>query len=524
MTQPSDMGLTPQQLLQMAQQYSAQDQAAPPQIDPAAGMAHSAPQQSPAQYFAAQPMSAPAAPAAPTRIPFPQGAASGASPAGGVANPSLALLPGGGARPAGWNPNDRKTDVTRAPYSPDTIGAKGDVLGSTAGQIGAQSDYDAVKAQATNQAAQTLGLFNEATSAQDRLRSQHQLNELHDYHRKIEGVVQDAAQDKVDPMKWFSKDMNTGQKIMFALGSALQGFGYGYTGRGVNPAENIARMSEQSVASQRAAHEGKLQTVQGMQSQYGRMKELFGDDESASKALQAAQLTAITGHLDSAIADQSTPYAGKLQAANIKLQLDQKRADLLAELDEHNVGKISTSTSDKYAPATAGGVGAVGVTVTLADGTRKVIPIDTAKELNLLSKDQLEAQKTAAETRKTIADADAAEAKAAGAKPGAATKQLAETAKNVESVAYDPMRYIQGTDAYKQHLQNEDYKAQLITAWHRANPGIRLTPEMIKEGLGAYMPADGDTASTIQQKLHLGLASIGGGQASVDAGSGAEEQ
>ena len=527
MTQPSDMGLTPQQLLQMAQQYSAQDQAAPPQIDPAAGMAHSAPQQSPAQYFAGQPIAAPAAPAAPTRIPFPQGAASGASPAGGATNPSLALMPGGGGHAAGWQPGERKTETTNSPYSEDTIGAKVDVLGSTAAQIGAQSAYDSENAAAAHQAAKVMGLYNEATSAGDQLRIHHTLSELKGYQRNIDNVIQDAAQDKIDPMKWFSKDMNTGQKIMFALGSALQGFGYGYTGRGVNPAENIARMSEQSVAAQRAAHEGKLQTVQGMQSQYGRMKELFGDDESASKALQAAQLTAITGHLDSAIADQTTPYAGKLQAANIKLQLDQKRAALLAELDDHKVGKVVTSTSDKYSPATAASNNyGVWNEVELPDGSkhRTFVPMATAKEAGLLPKDQLEAQKTAAETRKTIADADAAEAKAAGAKPGAAVKQLAETAKDVASTAYNPLRYVQGTDAYRQDLKNKDFASQLISVWHAQHPGIRITPEMKESVVGAYEPQPGDTSDTIQERVHLALKSLGGGQAAVDAGEGAEEQ
>ena len=449
MQQPQD---DPAALAALAQQFSSQDQASADAYA-ANGNAHSAPAPMPGVAPAYQgqalfPTAPQVAPAAPVRIPFPTGNAS--PTAGGVASPSLALIPGAG-RAVGWQPTDKKTDQTTAPYSPETIAAKADALGSQGDQLIAQNQYDAAKAAATQQAGKNLGLWNEATAAEDRLHSQHQLGELHDYNRKIQNVLDDAANDKVDPMKWFNGDMNTGQKILFSLGSMASGFGYGYSGRGINPAQVIQDRIAASVDAQKQAHANKIQLANGMQNQYGRLREMFGDDESASKALQAAQLTAVMGHLDNSINDAATPYAAKLNAANIKNQLLQERAKALTDIDEHNIGKIATSSAQKYTPATAAGAN-IGVTVTLADGTRKVVPIATAKELNLMPKDQLEALKTAAETRKTTAEAGVAEQKAGLAAHDPVEAGLKEFASKVRSTRMlpgvsNPLGKVSGTEA-----------------------------------------------------------------------------
>jgi len=467
----------------------------------------------------------PAPPAPKQGLAYPGQAGAGAPGANaGIVAPQLGLLPGGQAR--GWSPTTQSVEQRQAvQYSPEAMAATGEQFAAHAETAQAGLAGQAALGEQQNLIAKKMGLWDEATDAETRLRRQHDLNEAKAYHEKISTLMQDAAADKTDPMKWWKDDMTTGQKVLFALGSAIAGFGYGYSGRGINPAQVINDRIQASVAAQRDAHKNKLEGIESARTQFGQLHQIMGDSESAYLADVAAKRQSLIGYLQLRAQDETAPAAQRMNAANAAQGLADFQADTLRKLDETQAQSIMSKSESKFA---AGGPGKeqVGVAVTLRDGTTKVIPVDDAKKLGLMPGDQAAVRKDVAEATKAEADAAVAPAKAqadlARLKTTTGGSNLEQIAPNVHSTEWDVLgRNTQGTKSFDQDQTNQDWNARLVADYHATHPGLRLqSDELIERVLGPYMVDPGDSEQTVRRKVERYLST----RKDISPGEGATDE
>ena len=450
----------------------------------------------------------------------------GASPMGpadqGQPAPQLAMMPGtGGPRKAGFQPNERttKTSSKTSPYSDEADRSALESIGTQRDLSQAELEAGGAQGETQRQANKSIEAFDFGSNVSNDLRAQRQARDVHDYHAKIDGLLKDASNYHEDPMKWFH-DESSGGKIATVLGAIVSGFGFGYSGRGVNPVDVIENRIRHSVESQRNEHQGKIGEIGEAKGQLADLRQQFGDDQSAALASQAAKRQYIISHLQAVAGDASAPAMSRLAAAKANAGLQDYQRKTLEELDTRRLSTIEQTGSEKYQPAQAAGGGEVGVPVTLQDGRRVVISAQKAKELGLLPGNPLEQRKLSAETRKTEAEAATLESKVVGAK--APYKTLEDSIAKMKSVAWDPTRVFQASDAAKHARGLADVKVQMLGAWHSAHPGLRMTPEIMHALDEAYAPKMGDLQSTIEDNAKNFIQSLEGTHAGA-SGSGTEQ-
>lgn len=473
----------------------------------------------------APPAAAPAPAVAPVAAPPPAPKPSGpgiayptavpVASAPGSVSPQLALLPpGAGVRP-GWQPESRETTTTgkTSPYAAATDQALLGQMGARADLLGAQSDAASAQGGAAASVQRLTTLHDEIDAAGDRARQAHQVAELHDYHERLQGLIADANNTKINQNAWI-QDKTPVQQALTVLGLAISGFGYGYSGRGLNPAEYINNQVKASVDAQMQNLNNKRAAVTDARQNLLDLKAQFGSDDAAKLAAELQQRQFYIAHLNEQAADLSAPAMNRLRAKQYAADLSGLQAQGVGELDKLRTQDIATKGAEKYNAPGAGGPG-VGVSVTLADGSRRVLPLAMAKELGMLPADQLKTEETRANIAKTQAETKGAELKNASAGTGNAA--LNTLASGVASTAYDPTRVLDSSAAGQQATQNEAYNSALIATWHANHPGIRLSPELIPHVLGPALIQPGDTEAKVRQRKTLAPLLVGG-QSSTPTG------
>lgn len=433
---------------------------------------------------------------------------SGASsaPYSGAGAPQLGRLPAGG--PLHLQPTSEDTKITgkTGPYSGlaaesaiGALGARGELAEAQGEAAGAQGTAER---QRSDLAAQyEAGL---AERHANRLRDAN--THLTDYHTKIDRVLREADNMKVDQSKYFS-DMSPAQGIIGALLSAVAGFGYGYSGRGINPAEYLNQRIRDSIDAQKEAITNKRASIGEMRNHLAEMRQQFGDNDQAELATELAQRQYVMAHLQNSANDQSIPALQRLNAAKIKSDLAGDQAKTLEQLDDRTMSQFERTQASKYAATGAGAGAGVGVTIDIG-GKKQTVPLALYKQLQdaglapAAPKEALETRKTEAEIKKTEAET----AKLGGAPDDARRAAELEAAArgSAAGVFHDPVsllsQHFSDTEGSKKKLTREATNAQTIALARKAGAiSARGGSEQIKN----LLIDDTDSPGEIQEKLRL---------------------
>jgi hypothetical protein len=419
------------------------------------------------------------------------------------------MLPGSGAHGAGWAPSSRDTKTTGhdSPFAQDMVQSQLGAQQARGELAGAQGEADSAQGASARKYDYILAQHGLQIAGIDRERAHSQMRQLETAQQNIDGLAKEASNTKINPNAFFD-NMSAPQRIISAISMAVAGFGYGYSGRGANPAEMLNQRIMENIDAQKHNIEQKKYKVGEAQRGYAALKDRFGDDERASLAAEMAQRQWAIAHLHEKASDEAAPHMERLRAAQIASSLAEDNAKTKEKLYDKTVSTIEHSGAEKYSPAQGAGAGQVGVPVKLADGTTHVLTFEQAKAAGIHI-DPLEARKMGAD----IAHTEAETKKLAGAGDGGeALVQLQETGKNLKTASYNPLREFQGTESHDAVENQKDYGAQFWAAYRAKHPG-KLTEEQKKSIEEAYIPQPGDNQSTIDAKKKRGLKVVGGGAA-----------
>lgn len=406
-----------------------------------------------------------------------------------------------GVAKTGFQPTSRTVATETKEYPAEAYDAQKRLLKAQDELAQAQLEAEQAQGGAGRLAAGLKASQQDAWNAADASYQQDQSAKLLADRDHVKSLMTKAADYKEDPTQWF-KDKPTFGKIMTGVTAALQGFMYGFTrGQTQNPADWINQQIRESVEGQRAEHAAKKGAASDALQTYALNKEALGDESRAHMAQELAARQAVISRIDQMAADNSAPAMGRLRMAQLSKDLSKEQADVLMGFFDKTAEKHTVSGAERFQQA--GGSQDPLVQLRRAVEGQKLVGEGTGTGLPAL--------KETAEVRKTLAETEGAEALAAknraGAKGGA--PDLATIANSLKSVAYQPWRSLQGTQAYHARLALKDWNTQILGAVHKSNPAARGLEAM--QALGqAYLIDDGDTADTIRDKTERGIARFGG--------------
>jgi hypothetical protein len=443
-------------------------------------------------------MQPPDAPQAPAPMPYP-GVTSGVAP--GAAPPALdpakllALAGQGqpGARAAGFSPTSRTN--TGTVYSPETIGAVGDTLGSNRDVADAQGPAEQQEGASNAAMGKLVGAYDQADTLSAKVRRDQQMSTLQGYHDHMTNLMQQADEaGQINPGRYMENKGLAG-RLGLGIAAALSGAGAALSHQGGNPVLSmIEHTIDQDVESQRTNASSAASAVGRASNLYELNRQKLGDDERAAQATAVTQRQSFISYLQSQAAQANAPTQYRLHAAQAANELAKKQESELKDLDEKTVHQ---TTSETFHAASAGMD-----PLTRLDRAGKIG--EATQRLYGNSQDQREKEATIGKTEAEAAHAQA-EARTATNAPAAEAAHFEALAKDTgsNSMLSDPLavitKHIQSTDADKRELANTAYNQWVMAQTaHTARD-----PETRAKLAASYIIQPGDIPSRIQYKIGL---------------------
>lgn len=298
---------------------------------------------------------------------------------------------------------------------------------------------------------------------------------------KISKLSSDVANQRIDPDHWWHSQ-STGDQIRYTIAGVLGGFLQGYQGRKTNFAmDEINRRIDNDIGAQKEAILSKRGQIGDMQGLLASAYRRFGNMEQAEAATRAVALQQFD-------AEQQGYAAGS--DSQLVLAKSQQLSAQMQEAREKSLAGLY-----KYAPAHQ-----VGGTPDLHADYRKYTIAELAKPGGA-------AVDYPTFVRMVTGEGGASIATAPGKHGGAAPNIPAPS-----SVAWDPRRHIQGTEAFG-HAQGQDrWNSAVLAAVHQQNPAAKGLEAMEHIG-SAYLVKPGDTQQTIDRKVEAFHSDFGAGGA-----------
>lgn len=419
---------------------------------------------------------------------------------GDFVDPSAAGA-GGGAQPKLELPKGHQTDGGFAStVSPgvrkelDEAGA-GEALGALrTGEAESRANIRATAAiDAQAAAAQKLA---QEQAIGERRRQDALTAQANDY----KAMQEEAAKGQIDPDRW----MGNHSKALATVAMALGAFGSGLS-RGRNPnwaADMVNQRISADIDAQKENIANKRKNAEASSNLYAMKLRQFGDERQAELATHAQLIEQykLTAQAEAQRAQSPVMMA---KAKQLTAQLDMEQAKLHAQLE-------------KYVPPSGGG--------NEAELVKRTMELRDKAAANGHELSPQEARQVAiAEMTGQDHDAPGYAKAPAGSKAEPPDSAVAGT--TGKSTAWNPLRYIPGTDAANTQLENEQQNAPILGYVHKAF-GAR-TPEAQEHIAAPFLRQPGDSQARLEAK-HRGLvkmlAAAKGGQYSGDPNDYLEQE
>lgn len=181
-----------------------------------------------------------------------------------------------------------------------------------------QAAQQASQMQRDQEALEAADAQRQAEHAQRSQRAQAALDDLNARSAAL-------ASYKEDPNRVWKDD---GQKMTAGLGLLVAAIGQGTSGSKTNAAfDTMQRIQDQDIEAQRAEYHAKRDSVAAQNSAFGRMMELYHDEDSSATALRALQIDTASRKLQ-LMAAGSQSEAVRLRADQAVTALNAQRAQL----------------------------------------------------------------------------------------------------------------------------------------------------------------------------------------------------
>lgn len=396
-----------------------------------------------------------------------------------------------------------------APETIAKIQAAGTEAGAAQKQLGeAQAAGEELTQNVENVRGKTLAL--QATETQ-------QAAEKHDEKiqqitEQLEGLVRDHATSKIDPDRWW-KRLDTGDKIRFSVANMLGAFANGFSGGRVQNSamETINGHIQNDLMAQRQEIEQKKGRVEDMRGLLAETYKRFGNMDQAMAAAHALALQQVDSEQRqyAALSNSQVRLAESRQAS---AKLQEEQALQLANLYTYRPG--GTTTSNPL-------VDYLTYSKKWAQGDQKVPLMSFAEYTQAVGGGghaaSLQGEETPDARYRKYVDKVAGE----GGTPlsrvewdkttsGEQASGPGTSTPHPQSVAYNPLRNVQGTEAYGKENEQARYNAALTRAILTKYPkGIERNQAMVEQLQRAYSIQPGDTQDTIDRKVRAARADLG---------------
>ena len=308
---------------------------------------------------------------------------------------------------------------------------------------------------------------------------------------EYKSMQDEAAKGQVNPERWYGEGGHS--KALATVAMALGAFGSGLS-HGRNPnwaADLINHRIEQDIDAQKENIASKHKSVDEAGSLYRMKLQQFGDERSAEMAAHATMLEQykLTATAEATRAQSPIMVA---KAKQLVADLSMEQAKLHAKIEQYVPPSVTGGLTEQQIQAEALHILHTG------QENGKVIDPELARKTAIAN---LTGQK--------FATADYSKPPA-GAKPGA----LGPMPKMPMSTNWEGQRAIQGTDAHKHVLGQDEYNSWVLMAAHARNKGDKTAAWTIDKG---------DTPETIKEKYSAAQRDLGdrvgqdaGGDANAD--------
>ena len=314
----------------------------------------------------------------------------------------------------------------------------------------------------------------------------------------IAKLSDEVAKAKIDPFK----EESPLDRARYAIAAALGGFVSGFRGTPNYALQEINQQIDRKIQLQKEAIERKKGQLGDMQGVLASAYRRFGNMDQAEAAARAMGLQQFDAEQQAYAAKLGDPVAvAKSQMLSKQMQFDKDK--LLGSLYQYTPART----------VSAGGVSAaqqkqVGELAAKFQSEAAANGHEMAPE---------EARRRAAATLGITASAGTPYADMAKQAKGDASKKALENVNVPEaprSVEWHPERNVQGTDAQKNLIDQQQYNFAVAATLKKAM-GERVSPEMLMDVGKGFVINPGDSQETIQRK-NEGLKSY---VASVQAGA-----
>lgn len=291
---------------------------------------------------------------------------------------------------------------------------------------------------------------------------------------RLADVQNEAASVGIDPAR-YQKDRTPAQRFMGAIAAAAAGAAAGWNHQSGNAyLESQERAQQADIEAQKEGIQAKRQRAA---------------DFRAALADQAQQMDADNATIREAagLERESVAAQGEGSSAAYKAQIAQAASDEKAAMLGAQSGK-ELAGMNRYAPTSRSGGFDSAKLGTMAF---EIMKADAANGVST-SPEQARARAFAVMTGNLAGQGGLA------AKPAKSAEAGMTIGAAPQSVAWNPLRGIQGTDANHRKLAIDQYNATIMGTAHKAF-GAR-TPEAQKEIMAGYIVNTGDTQDTIDRK------------------------